>query len=738
MPNYDKVIEEARERFRRTSEWESDARNNWRQDYRFGHGNDANNWQWEDDAVQRRRAAGRPTMTINRCQTYCNQIINDAMQNKASITVRPVGNGASYDSAVILEGIVRHIEYNSNAQLAYKQAIKDQVYGGLGWWRVVTDYADDSSFNQEIFIRPIRDALCVYLDPFIDQTDGSDATFGFVVTDMDKDEYAKRYPRYKDIADSAPLGATQHDDLLTPDSVDENRVRLMEYFRRVEKSDVLHVLPNGQTMRESDVEDANPESGETKQEFMTLLEIAVAQGHDIQEDADPVELLKKLSVKDRDITRHVIEWYLIAADRVIQTETWPGRYIPLVRVPGTETCIDGRVDRFGNVRMLRDPQRLLNYNVSAGVHFVSIQTMSPWTGDVRAIAGLEEYYRTAHLTPHGILPFKSIGDDGNPIPPEALPRRVDPPAYAPAFMDGQRQAIEEMEIVSGQPPAVMGEQSNERSGKAIQERQRAAANSTYHFLDAFADALRFTGRIIIDLIPHIYDTPRVMKILAQDGSQMTVQVDPQAKDAHQPVQALDAESFDPQQVAAIFSPLIGDYNVVAEVGPQYTTRREQFVSAAMDMMAQNESLAGIVGDEIFAQMDFPGAKLVAKRMRNMVAALHPEALGNTDPQIVNLQKQLAMLHQNNQALLMQNQHLKDKHALELMQKEIDQQNADTNRLKVVKDADPDLAKAMFRDMAQQVFVDSIHDIMQGHAVRDAITQAVVSNLNPQQDTQPSQ
>lgn len=703
MADNDKILEEARERFQRCQEWENAARINWQDDYRFGHGNETNNWQWDDGTYATRTRAGKPCFTINRTQPYCDQIINSALQDKASVTVRPVGGGATYDSAVILEGIVRHIEYISNAQLAYEKATTDQVYGGIGWWRVVTDYADNKSFDQEIFVRPIHDALSVYIDPYIEQSDGSDATFGFVFTDMDKHQFDKQNPKFKNIAASAsPLATVDQDGITMADRQNQNRVRLVEYFRKVTKTDTLHYLDNGQTIRESEAK-----------------------------ENDAMDALKRHSVDNRDIETTEVEYYKIAGDQIIEKGIWPGKYIPLIRVIGKEIIVDGQLDRTGHVRNLKDGQRLLNYNVSAGVHFVSIQTMSPWTADVRSIAGLEEYYKTAHLVPHGVLPFKSIGDDGQPIPPEALPRRIDPPAYAPAFMDGQKTAIENMELISGQPPAVMGQESNERSGKAIQERQRSASNSTYHFVNNLANAVRFTGKILIDLIPKIYDTPRIMKILGQDGTQHTIQIDPNQEQAHQQLQGLDEESFDPQQIAAIFNPSVGEYDVVAEVGPNYTTRREQFVSATMDLMAQNESLAPYVVDLVFGQMDFPGSKQIAQRMRNVVAAMHPEALGqNGDPQLVQAQKQIAMQAQNIQALQGENQQLKDKRGIELLQKDIDQQNADTNRLKVVNEADPDLAKAMFRQMADQVFQDSIHDIMQSHAIRDAITQAIATAINP--------
>lgn len=688
MTSNEKIVDEARERLERVRTREEAARANWKSNYRFGHGDSVNLFQWEgDDTIANRTSAGKPCFTINRTMHYCNQIINDARQNKSEIQIRAVGNGATYDSATILEGIVRHIQYISNAEQAYEKATYDQVFGGMGWWRVVTDYSSDDSFDQEIYIRRCPQSLAVYLDDAIQQYDGSDARFGFVMTDMDKGEFQKRYPRHKDIGTAtAPLGVDDYDG---DDLERAARVRLVEYYRKVTKTDTLHYLDSGQTIRESDVE------------------------------AEIMEDLKAHSTDTRDIESSEIEHYLIAGDKIIEKNVWPGKFIPLVRVPGVVTDIDGQLNWAGHVTGLRDAQRSLNYYVSAGIEFVANQTKSPWMADVRSIEGLEEYWQQSNIRNFSILPFKSVGDDGTEIAPQALPHRADPPIYAPAFMDGMKVSIEEMEITSGQPPAVMGEESNERSGKAIQERQRAASNSTYHFVNNLANALRFTGKILIDLVPKIYDTPRIMKILGQDGTQYTVALDPNAPDAHKQLQGLDDESFDPQQIAAIFNPTVGEYDVVAEVGPQYTTRREQFVAATMDIMAQNEQLAPYIGDLVFANMDFPGAKLIAKRMRNVVAATHPEALGTVDPQVQNLQKQLGMQNQMMQQMQGELQQAKAKESVQELQKEIDWYKAETDRLKAVGAIDPAALMPVVRQLVSELLGTPVNPIIAAHVRENA-------------------
>lgn len=673
---------------------------------RFYAGDAINLYQWQGETVDARNASGKPCFTLNRTKNYCMQIINDAKQNKAQIEVRPVGNGASFQAAEIIEGIVRHIEYISNAEEAYEKATFDQVISGLGWWRVTTDYAADDSFDQEVFIRRVPDALSVYLDPHIQQYDGSDARFGFVFTDMDRAEFKKTYPKYKDAIADLPFDMDTHDDLW----IREDRVRVAEYYRKVMVNDTLHYLPDGTTIKESQIQ-----------------------------DPDMLAQLQAVSQKQRDVQRPEIEWYMIVGDRVVDTNIWPGRFVPLVRVVGIETVIDGELDRAGHVRQLLDAQKSLNYYVSAGIEYVAAQTKSPWLADVKAIEGVEEYWRDSNIKNFAVLPYNGMNDEGQPIEP---PKRADPPVYAGAFLDGLKVSVEEMEMCSGQPPAVLGEPSNERSGKSILERQRAAANSTYHFVNNLSNAIRFTGKILIDLICGgvVYDTERITKILAQDGSLQTVKIDPNSPQPHVQVQALDAESFDPQQIATILNPSIGTYDVVAEVGPQYTTRRQEFVKAMMDILAQNESLTPLVGDLVFQNLDFPGAMLIAERMRKNLAATHPQVLDNKDPQVVMLQQQLAQQHMVMQQMGQELQQAKMKAESIAYQKEIDFYKAQSDRMKAVGSIDPQALKPIIREMVSELVGMPVNQVIAAHMQEDALMTQHAANQAAQlaqTDVQPN-
>lgn len=649
----DKIIIEAKKRFNRVEMWESVARKRWLDDVKFCNGDSDNMYQWPW-VTSRARGYGtaeeRPCLTINKTRQHCLQIINDSRQNKTSIKIKPTGNEATYEAAQVLEGIVRHIEYVSDAQSAYGTATRHQVQGGIGYWRVVTDYAGDDSFDQEVFIRRIKDPMTVYVDPDIQTADGSDMRWAFIFDDMPKDEFDAAYPQYKGKAASA-LG----DNSLIP----EDHVRVAEYFRCVEKSDRLVVL-------------RDPDSGEE----LVVRASDVPEG--LKEAFDKV--VDDPRAKMRTIKYNQVEWFLIVGDRIAERRDWPGRYIPIVRVPGEETVIDGELDRKGHVRALKDPQRMYNYNASSQVESVALQSKIPYIAPAQAIEGLENYWESANVHNWPVLPYNHKDDNGQPLNP---PQRAQPPVASSGFEVGMRNAAQDMMLVSGQYEAMVGAQGNERSGVAIQQRQRQGDNATYHFIDHLSMAIRFTGKIILDLIPKVYDTKRIIHIMAEDGTTTEVTLDPQAAQAYFKTQEQVGETA--REVT--FNPNVGRYEVMSDVGPAFATRRQEAFNAFTQIVSQDSQLMPIIGDLMFKAADFPFADEIAERLERMVPA---QAKGEgPNPELQGLQAQIQMRDAMIQAMSQKLQDAQIRTEDDALQKLIDMFKAETDRLKVLLDNAPD-------------------------------------------------
>lgn len=639
----EKIIAEAKRRFHQCESWEANARKLFLDDLKFSNADTDNGYQWPNAIRRNRDIDERPCLTINKTRQHNLQIINDAKKNTPSIKIHPTGDGATYQSAQVFEGVVRRIEYISNAAIAYDCASTFQVQGGIGYWRVVTDYTGEDSFDQDIFIRRIRDPLNVFLDPDIAEVDGSDARYGFVFDDMSLEDFEKAYPKYKDKASQAALGNGDG-------WIDTDHVRVCEYFRKEEKEDRLLAFTNPSTGRQEIIP--------SRKVPKDLLDQVV--------DAPDTEF--------RTTMYDVVMWYLIVGDEVIERREWPGKYIPIVRVVGEETIIDGKLDRKGHTRALKDPQRMYNYFASSSVEHLALQTKIPFIAPAKAIEGVETYWETSNTVNHAVLPYNHVDDDGNEMP---APTRAQSPTPSSGYLEAMKVALNEMMMVSGQYEANFGQKSNEKSGIAIQERQRQGDTATYHFIDNLAIGIRFTGKIIMDLIPKVYDTARVMRIMAQDGQSAEILIDPQARVAWEQKKQKLAVA-----VAGIFNPNVGKYDVQVDVGPGYATKREEAFNAFSQIATQNPELMNVIGDLLFKNADFPGADEIAERLQRLVP---PQAKGEgPTPEMQMLQSQLDQLMSMNSQLLND----LEKSKMELKDKEqknvIDTFKAVTDRLNVLE------------------------------------------------------
>lgn len=696
------VVARAHERFRQSVEWEGPFRQCYKDDMRFLYADSDNGEQWPAAVRSARQVSGQVMVTINKTHTHWLHVVNQAKENRAAISVSPTGAQASYDSAQIFEQIIKRIEYISDAETAYEKAIETAVGGGIGYWRIVTDYTDQDSFDQEIFIKQVADPLTVYLDPHIKTQDGSDARFAFIFDEVPRKEAEKRWPRQ--------VKGTQSFGDMAENWMRTDSIRIAEYYERNESKEWLYAIPS----EDDDIILARESS--MPPEGAALLKQAYEQNTEVQR---------------RRVEKFDVDWYLIVGDQIAERAKWAGKYIPIVRVVGEELVQEGRLDRKGIVRYLKDAQRSYNYNAAAALEFGALQSKSPYLAPVEAIEGLENYWATANTQNHAYLPYNHADEAGNPIP---QPQRQQPPTGAPVYLEGMQAAEHEMMMASGQYEATFSEQGNEISGVSIEQRKQQGERVTFHYLDNLAKAIRFTGKQLIDLIPKIYDTKRVLRIMDEGGEEHQVTVDPQAKKALQ-----QKEDQGEAQVAAIFNPGVGSYEVIARVGPNFETRRKEAFSAMTNMLTANESLAPVIGDLYMANADFPYADKLQERMRNWIKTMNPAILGEgPTPMEQQLQQQLSQAGNMIQAL---DQQLKDKsaqHQLEKQRLDMDVLTHLTTRMEKERQetldafkAETDRLKAVAPRMSEEAL-----DLVIRKAISE-IMRAPDPDLNAHPDADPS-
>lgn len=466
----DDVLAEARERFREARDADEENRFVALDDLKFLW--NYKDWQWPTEAKQLRR--NRPCLTENRLPQFVRQIVNNQRANRPSITVVPADSQAGPEVAKIIEGVIRHIEQWSKADLAYDNAFEAAVSSSVGYFRITTEYVDDESFEQEICIRPIENPFSVYDDPRYQMPDASDRKYCFVTEMVDRKEFEAEYGFEPTSIDEVAVG----DDWAM--WFERDQIRVAEYWRLRTETKTI---------------EGPPSFGQEEPQT-------------------------------RDVKKSIVEQFLMTGDRIIKRTEWPGTMIPIIPVFGEQKNIEGKKLRKSLIRDAKDAQRVNNYFLSAEVETTALQPKAPYIGVVGQFETDKERWENAHLENYPYLEVDMV--DGAP----GLPQRQPPPQFPDGLRSAREGAVEGMKAMMGIYDASLGARSNEVSGVAIDERQQQGDFSTYHFIDNMMRAIRYAGSVIIDLLPKIYSAPRVARIIAPDGQAdmiaiNTVFIDPQ-------------------------------------------------------------------------------------------------------------------------------------------------------------------------------------------------------------------
>jgi len=696
----EEVLREASERFRYTLDREATTRKLFVEDVRFAHGDSDNGWQWPVELKKDRDQDMRPCLTINKIRQHNLNIINEIKQNRPRVKFIPTSTSASFDCAKVLNALVRRIEYRSHADAVYANAVQFCVHGGFGYWRLGTNYLDDMSFDQEIYIQPIKDPLTVMIDPDTLEEDKSDMKYAFIWEDVDDDEFAARFPEWKDL-----MGADAPLDIVDESWQNKDTTRVSEYWRITQTKDTLFAF-----------------EGEDGQPVLTLKSI-------LGEAETTKRLAKNPQVRSREVLRNTVERHTIVGKQIVKSEKWPGKYIPIVPVIAEEVTVDGVIDRKSHTRALKDPQRMYNYWSSSAVEFGALQTKTPWVAPAEAIEGFETIWTQANTQNFAYLPYRAFDEDGNAIPP---PRRTEPPVPAPVAITGMEVASREMEMTSGQYGQMAAEPGNERTGKALQERDRQGDRATFHYKDGLARALQYTGKIILDLLPAIYDTQRMMTLVDEENQNFSLRIDPDARQEY--LQKASGET-----VERILSPILLDgYDVQASAGPSFQTLRQEAFDAISVILTQSPQLISLVGDLMFRAADFPLADEIATRLRRMVP---PEALGQgPTPKEQQMQMEIQRLQGLLQSAVIENIDAKLRLRGKDEKRETDIYKAGTERIKAIMPfIDPTTGQLIVSDTMQEVIgadllgISLAHDQMrQGQLGQGGMVQPEDANAQLQQ------
>ena len=589
----------------------SESREDEIDDLKFYAGSPDNHWQWPADvlatrgAVQGQTINARPCLTINKLPQHVRQVTNDQRQNRPSGKVIPADDKGDVEVAEIFNGIVRHIEYISDADVAYDTACENQVSYGEGYIRVLTEYCDANTFDQDIKIGRVRNSFSVYMDPMIQDPCGSDARWCFITEDVAKKDYERMYP------DSAPITTLQSlgvGDQNLSQWLNEDTVRIADYYYIEHDKATLNLYPGNATAFKG-----------------------------TPEDTQLTAIYGKPS-RTRESDRVKVKYCKINGYEILEERDWAGKHIPVVRVVGNEFEVDGRLYVSGLVRNAKDAQRMYNYWVSQEAEMLALAPKAPFIGYGGQFEGYETQWKTANTTNWPYLEVNPDVTDGQgaTLP---LPQRAQPPMASSGLLQAKSGAAEDIKNTTGQYNASLGMASNERSGKAILARQRESDTGTYHYVDNLARAVRYVTRQLVDLIPKIYDTQRIARIIGEDGETDMAKIDPMQQE---PVKRIvDEQGI---TIDKIYNPAVGKYDVVVTTGPGYATKRQESLEAMAQLLQGNPQLWAVAGDLFIKNMDWPGAQEMAKRFAKTIDPKLMED-GDKSPELQAAEQQIQAMGQ---------------------------------------------------------------------------------------------
>ena len=575
------LLQEIRERY--DEGWSSDVRNRdeMESDLRFVAGE-----QWPDDVRLQRESDERPCITENRLPQFVRQVANDMRANPPAVKVIAGSGGADKAVADILTGMVRNIESRSATLRPYVTAGASAARCSIGHWRILTEYTSPTSFEQEIKIAPIHNPFAVVWDPVAVAATREDANWCFVIDEMSEDDFAREYPKAQPISFDSNDAESWSSNWMNGG---RKTVRVAEYWRKVREPATVCMLMDGSTGFKDDL---------------------------------PKDLPPEMIVNERESDRVRVEVIKTNGFEILEkAQEWPTRHIPIVPVVGEEYSVGEHRVRHSVIRFAKDSQTIYNYWLSTQTEHLALQPKAPFVATAKQVANYAEIWKTANTRNHSVLIF-----DVDKDAPTSRPMREQPPASSAAFSEQVMRAADGMQATTGIYEAGLGAQGNETSGKAIMARQREGDVGTFEFRDNLNASVEHTGRILIDLIPIIYDTPRMVRILGEDGEEDFAEINKPVQDPQTGQQTIENDLS------------IGEYGVHVRSGPSYTTRRQEAAESMMQFIQTAPQAASIVLDLIAKNMDWPGADEFAERFKKQ---LPPNLQPETDDPEEQQQRQMA-------------------------------------------------------------------------------------------------
>lgn len=581
MENFD-LISQALELYKIASKNDQEEKANALDDLMFEHNED--DYQWPADIKQQRKSSRppRPCLSINKIPEKIDKVEGEFRQLKPSCKIRGIDSIADPKIADIFSGIIRHIEYNSNARSAYNHSHGSVLKCGRGAWEIDVVDSEDDPFVRDLVIRRIANVMTVVIDPDAQEQDKSDANYMFIVSEMSKKQFEKKYP-------NADMNNWPDDLMWSQGWRTDTMIRVAKYwyketvkkaFYRVKRA--VNGIPTTITVKEE-----------------KLLE------------TDMIVETKEVEVK-------VVKWCKMTSGEILDgPNEWPSKYIPIVYQVGRETNINGQSKTKGMVRNAKTPQQMYNFWSSSSTEQIALAPKAPYLATPAMLSKYQDIWDDANVNNYMYLLYEI-----DPRFPGAKPTREPPVQMSTAISHELSRMEHDIMSAMGIFAPTLGENGPEKSGKAILALQKQGSIGSYVFTDNFQVALIYSMKILIDLIPYVYDTERIIRIRGEDGIEKSVPVNTRPGSPIMQSQEFSPDLLSDAQHGVteyINDMTVGKYDVAVTIGPSYDTQRQEALSTLMELVNVIPQFGPATVDLIVQNIDIPGvAEELIKRAKKIV------------------------------------------------------------------------------------------------------------------------
>lgn len=544
-------------------------------------------WSEEDRALRE----GRPCLTIDKMGKYLDKVEGYFRNNPPQANVKARFN-ATEDDAKIIKGYLRSFLASPKTKACIQTACGHMTTVGYGW--IYVNYEKDSprSFDEYSPVATrVDDPRSVRIDKSSIEADGSDAAWVSLLRTMPRKTAEDRY-------DEELL--TSFDDV--PDEyasqwVKDDQIVVADYWWKEDVDDTLTEITTFDT-------------NQKRRLFSKELEKLVAGSYTV---------LRTAAAK-----RSVVKMVTVTGAGIVDYIEWPGSDLPIIPCYGAQVWCGEYKVYTGLVRKAMDIQRLINYYASATAEVTALAPRVPFILAEQQKEGHEAEWDTATVDNFSNLTYKHV--DGI-----ATPQRAQLTSDVSPLLAAITNSTNDLADVMGIYEASLGQESNQKSGTAIQNASQNSDQVIAIMIDNGRRAVIRMAQVAVNMLPFLATEERTLRYLSEEGEESEIPVN-----TGSPVEVTDVKGIDKSAVdlsSAVFE-------VVVEEGESYQTRKQESANGGLELLnILPEAQRGAVAAEVVRNLPWPNSKKLSRVLAamldpNLRAIIEGDENSKEDPQAI--------------------------------------------------------------------------------------------------------